>query len=225
MWPALLISVACISQAADNAAAVARDIGTQCQTGTLIFSKGDCLAVKVFSGSRFTHCAAVVIEDGQPIVYDSMNGVGVRRTELADYLQLQTPSEIQLLHPAQPWSGKDAAAFQTQLQSQLGRPYGIKHHVSGKRANGVHCAEYCTDALLAAGKVSVKNPPRVSPGSLFDGLTEYKLYAVGSQYTLEVEVAPIAANETWCQWAWRSTFVCTAGCCRQLSRWMLCREK
>ncbi len=34
-------------------------------TGALIFSKGDCLAVRIYTQSRFTHVAA--IEDAQPV--------------------------------------------------------------------------------------------------------------------------------------------------------------
>ena len=41
--------------------AAAADIGPQLQTGTLIFSQGDCLAVRVYSASSYTHVAAVVV--------------------------------------------------------------------------------------------------------------------------------------------------------------------
>src|SRR5262249_48891255 len=152
------------------------------QTGTLIFSQGDCLAVKVFSNSRFTHCGTVVIEDGQPMVYDSMNGAGVRKTKLIDYLRLQTPSDLQVIHPSTNFTPEQSQAYANHLQSQLGRQYGVKHHVTGRRAKGVHCAEYCTDALIAAGKVAADEPPRVSPGSLYEGLTEHHLYTDGGTF-------------------------------------------
>lgn len=224
MWPYLLISL-CLAGSPNDTDSISRELTAQCQTGTLIFSQGDCLAVKIYSRSRFTHCAAVVIEDGRPVVYDSMNGVGVRQTDLAEYLKLQTPSEIQILHPTTVWTPQQTEAFHTHLRSQLGRPYGIKHHITGNRATGVHCAEYCTDALLAAEQFEVEEPARVSPGKLYDGLTERKQYADGGLYALRMQTPPPAAKESWCGWAWRETYECTTGCCRQLSRWMLCREK
>ena len=219
--------IMCLLICADDSATVLQELGADCRTGSLIFSQGDCLAVKVFSQSRFTHCAAVVIEDGQPIVYDAMNGSGVRRQELADYLRSQTPGDLQIVHPAKPLTNEQSRDFLQHLQSQLGRAYGIKHHLTGQRAPGIHCAEYCTDALLAARCVTTANPPRVSPGSLFEGLMEHQLYTDGGAYVLRQKSAgtPPTASETWCQWAWRGTRDCTTGCCRQMSRWFLCRDK
>jgi hypothetical protein len=223
MWSLLLIPVLAATPA--DSEAVCRELSSSCQTGTLIFSQGDCLAVKVFSGSRFTHCGAVVVEDGHPVVYDAMNGVGVRKTPLVEYLRLQTPTDLQIAHPSTPFTDAEADAFRGHLQSQLGRSYGIKHHFTGKRAQGVHCAEYLTEALLAAGKISVDRPARVSPGSLHEGLTEHRIYADAGTYILAAHVPPPPDDESWCGWAWRSTCQCTVGCCRQLSRWFCCREK
>lgn len=224
MWSCLLIPL--LAAAPTYSDAILQELTTTCQTGTLIFSQGDCLAVKVFSGSRFTHCGAVAIEDGQPVVYDAMNGTGVRKTPLADYLRLQTPSEIQVVHPVQPLSDEESQAYATHLESQLGRAYGIKHHVTGQRANGVHCAEYCTDALMAAGRITAEQPARVSPGSLYEGLTEHRLYTDGGVFTLTAKTAStVPEDESWCRRTWRATCACTAGCCRQMSRWFLCREK
>src|SRR5262249_6987893 len=162
---------------------------------------------KVFSQSRFTHCAAVVMEDGRPVVYDAMNRVGVRRTELVDYLRLQTPSEICVVHPTTTFSEKESQAYRNHLHSQLGREYGIKHHVTGKRAKGIHCAEYCTDALLAAKKIDAEQPARVSPGSLYDWLLEHRLYADGGQFALKVKtLQPIPVDDdSWCRRTWRQT--------------------
>ncbi len=225
MWAHLLIPL--LWATGGDPDDVSWELTKECQTGTLIFSQGDCLAVKVFSNSRFTHCAAVVIDEGRPVVYDSMPRYGVRRTELAEYLRLQTPSDIQVVHPAKPLSPDEAQAFRDHLNSELGREYGIKHHITGKRAKGVHCAEYCTDALLAAKEIEVDEPPRVSPGSLFEGLTEHRLYTDGGKFELRVKsLQPVAMeDESWCRRTWRQTYDCTAGCCRQMSRWFLCREK
>jgi len=225
MWTCLLIPL--LAAASGDSAQVLQEVTANCQTGTLIFSQGDCLAVKVFSRSRFTHCAAVVLEDGQPLVYDAMNGTGVRKTNLTDYLRLQTPSEIQVLHPAGPLTAAEQQKFTDHLRSQLGREYGIKHHLTGQRVPGVHCAEYCTDALLAAQRISAEEPARVSPGSLYEGLTEHKLYLDGGHFELreKTTATPPPADESWCGRAWRESWECTTASCRQMSRWFLCREK
>jgi len=225
MSPCLLLPL--LIAAAGDTDEVLREVAASCQTGTLIFCEGDCLAVKVFSKSRFTHCGTVVVEDGKPIVYDAMNGAGVRRTELVEYLRLQTPSELEVVHPAAAFSEAESQAFAAYLHSQLGRPYGVKHHVTGKRATGIHCAEYCTDALIAAGKVEAAQPARVSPGSLHDGVLMYRVYTTGGRYELRSALLSVPApeEESWCGWAWRETRDCTVGCYRQMSRWFLCCEK
>ncbi len=224
MWPFLLFSL--LAADPSDSETILQELSSQCQTGSVIFSEGDCLAVKVFSGSRLTHCGAVMIEDGRPVVYDAMPGAGVRKTPLVDYLRLQTPSEIQMVHPEKPFAKTESLAYVEYLESQLGREYGIKHHLTGQRANGVHCAEYCTDALLAAGRISAEQPARVSPGSLYEGLTEHRLYTDGGTFTLAAKkTSTVRENESWCRWAWRETCDCTTGCCRQMSRWFLCREK
>lgn len=225
MWAYMLMPL--LAASTPESKQVLDELTAECRIGTLIFSQGDCLAVKVFSHSRFTHVAAVVREDGRPIVYDSMNGVGVRKSELADYLRLQTPSEIQILHPSQPLTDAQAKAFADHLQSQLGRAYGIKHHLTGHRAKGIHCAEYCADALLAANQISIEAPPRVSPGSLYAGLMENQLYIDGGLFELrKPSTAPLpSADESWCRRTWRDSWDCTVSCCQQMSRWILCREK
>ncbi len=52
-------------------------------TGTLIFSKGDCLAVRVYTQSGFTHVARVAERGGRAYVDDTTNGAGGRRHEVA----------------------------------------------------------------------------------------------------------------------------------------------
>jgi hypothetical protein len=195
------------------------------RTGTLIFSQGDCLAIKVFSGSSFTHVAAVVREPAGPVVYDAMNGTGVRKSSLDDYLRFLVPSRAEIVHPARPWTDSETAAFVQHLDSQLGRKYRIHHHATGGRADGLHCAEYLTDALIAAGQMTAKEPPRVSPGSLRQGALQGGVYATARTYDFAEYVPPAPISETWCQWTCRETAECCTATCRQLSRWFLCRAK
>src|SRR5438270_341741 len=56
------------------------------ETGSLIVSRGDCLAVKIYSSSAYTHVAAVVVHEGAVFVYDATAGAGVRKQTLARYL-------------------------------------------------------------------------------------------------------------------------------------------
>ncbi|WP_083843003.1 YiiX/YebB-like N1pC/P60 family cysteine hydrolase [Schlesneria paludicola] len=193
------------------------------QTGTLIFSRGDCLAVKVFSQSSYTHVGGVVVRDGQAIVYDSMNGQGVRKTPLAEYLRQQTPSTVHLVHPKTPLTQEQATAYETHLESQLGRKYAVKHHLTGRRCEGLHCAEYMTDALMAASMMTAKQPPRVSPGSLLEGVLTADVYVDGTRMELKLESPPQPEGLSWYQRAWRSTSTCCTGSATQMRRWILCR--
>src|SRR4029453_17852457 len=80
------------------------EIADEMQTGSLIVSKGDCLAIKIYSASAYTHVAAVVVHDGQSFVYDATGGAGVRRHSLGDYLTARTDNTLYLFHPCRPFS-------------------------------------------------------------------------------------------------------------------------
>jgi hypothetical protein len=222
----LLLTCLLAGLPAEANGAVVAELRSTVQTGTLLFSQGDCLAIKVFSGSSHTHVGAVVVEDGLPVVYDAMNGSGVRRQSLAEYVRFLTPSDVQVLQPARPMTAAESAAFVRHLHGQLGRPYRIKHYTTGKRTDGLHCAEYLTDSLIAAGWFTAKEPARVSPGSLYAGVTQSGKYVVGKRFELTEPATPVpTSDETWCQRSWRETQECTSVCCRQMARWFLCRAK
>jgi hypothetical protein len=209
-------------EAYDSAAAAVQAMAPDMQTGTLIFSSGDCLAIKVFTASRYTHVGAVVIRGGKPWVYESTNGVGVRRLRLEDYLEYQASDVFYVFQPREPFSEETSAAFTKHLESELGRPYSLAHHVTGKRSKGLHCAEYVTDALAAAELMRVRRPPRVSPASLAEGIVRMGLYeASGAVVLMEPLSETIQGN--WCARMWGRSKRCTLECCDQVARWFCCK--
>jgi len=193
------------------------------QTGTLIFSRGDCLAVKMFSGGPFTHVAAVVVEDGLATVYDSMNGVGVRKQGLEEYLDSQNPDVIHVAHPCVPFTGAESRAFIEHLEQELGRPYAVAHHLTGGRVEGIHCSEYVTDALMSCNLIHANEPSRVSPASLAEGLFRDELYEPAR--TFAIVAAPLEDDEprNWCDKLWIDTKHCTVNCCVKMRRLFFCR--
>lgn len=229
MWAiAFVCALNCCGQDTDPNAlppseAVVADLKQGLQTGSLIFSRGDCLAVKVFSQSSYTHVGGVVVTDGEAIVYDSMNGAGVRKTPFVEYLKQQTPSTVHFVHPKEPFSAEAAESFEQYLESQLGRKYAVKHHLTGRRCEGLHCSEYMTDALMSVEKISAVNPPRVSPGSLLEGAIASNVYVDGPRVELKVVDPPQTEAPSWYQRAWQSTTVCCSKSTTQMRRWILCR--
>lgn len=201
----------------------AEQLAGQLQTGTLLFSEGDCLAIRVFTKSKYTHVAAVVMQSGEPMVYDSMNGTGVRRMPLREYIATEQPHELHVMTPRQDFTPEQAEQFETHLEEQLGRPYAVKHHLTGERVEGLHCAEYVTDALMAACVMHAQRPPRVSPASLAEGALASELYASATTIALEPPAVEEPAETTWCQRMWLDTKRCTTDCCVQMRRWFLCR--
>jgi hypothetical protein len=193
------------------------------QTGSLIFSQGDCLAVKVFSVSPYTHVGAVIVKNGECTVYDSTGGAGVRKQSLCDYLASQGDAQLCVVHPVKPFSAERAAQFEKHMTSQLGRPYAIAHHLTGHRCEGLHCAEYATDGLIACGVLQAKQPPRVSPASLLTGIERAELYRTSTT----VELVPVADLEavpdSWCGRMWHDTKSCTRSCYRKLRGWFCCK--
>ena len=198
-------------------------IAEECQTGSLIFSRGDCLAVKAYTGSGYTHVATVVEEHGDIYVYDSMNGVGVRRLSLVEYLETQSPDHVVLFHPVRTFEQHESESFESALAAELGRPYSVSHHLTGRRCEGLHCSEYVTDALISIDWIHADNPVRVSPASLMEGIVLHDVYVEGSTFLLPRPIAPIPEPDSWCGQLWQDTKQCTLNSCRQLSRWILCR--
>lgn len=229
MWSMVVVcALSCCGQGADADTPAPPDsliaeLQQDLQTGSLIFSRGDCLAVKVFTRSPFTHVGGVVMKDGEAFVYDSMNGVGVRKTPFAEYIRQQTPSTIHIVHPKQPFSEDKSVAYEQHLESQLGRKYAVKHHVTGRRCEGLHCSEYMTDALMAAETISAKQPAKVSPASLLEGVMTTSLYREGPRIELKVVDEPPPADQPWYQRYWNKTARCCSKSATQVRRWVLCR--
>jgi len=193
------------------------------QTGTLLVTRGDCLAVRVYTQSPYTHVGAVVIRNGQPIVYDSANGVGVRCQSLEKYLRSQSPGEIHIFHPQQRLSQGRAGRFETWLDGQLGEPYAVKHFLSGERGKGLHCAEYVTDALIASRLIKARQPARVSPASLVEGVTKHGIYSNRQTVRVEEPPRPLNPESDWCEGLWVDTKSCTSDCWKQTRGWFLCQ--
>lgn len=183
----------------------AAQLASSLETGTLLFSDGKCLAVKLFSWSQYTHVAAVVRRDGGVYVYDSFNGVGVRRLTLAEYLTATQGDEIEVLTPRRAFSEARVTRYNAYLESQLGRPYAIMHYVTGNRCEGLHCAEYVTDALMTVNLVTAEQPSRVSPATLREGLLMYHLYARTMTLVVEQPDPEPPAEANWCEALWFET--------------------
>ena len=194
------------------------------QTGTLLVTEGDCLAVRIYTQSPYTHVGAVVVRNGQPFVYDSANGAGVRCLTLKNYLSSQSPSEIHVFHPNREFSEAKSEKLEYWLDSQLGRPYAITHHLTGERSAGLHCSEYVMDALQHCGVLKAKRPSRVSPASLVTGITQHRLYSkTMAVHVTPPEPAPQPASDSWCGSLWQDTKTCTADCYRKTKGWIFCR--
>lgn len=194
----------------------------QVQTGTLLVSEGDCLAVQAYTQSPYTHVGAVVMRNGQPFVYDACKSTGVRCSTLANYLKTQIDHEVHVLQPRKALSEDGAGEFARRLDSQLGRPYSVRHHLTGESVDGVHCAEYVTDALASCRLLKVENAANVSPASLVVGVTRAKVYSPLQTIRIVGQVTPQPRAASWYGRLWQDTKNCTASCYRQTRAWFVC---
>jgi hypothetical protein len=195
----------------------------QVQTGTLIVSKGDCLAIKIYSASAYTHVAAVVVDDEAVCVYESTGGAGVRKQFLGAYLASQSDHTLYVFQPRRPFTESQAKRFEEHLEAQLGRPYAIKHHLTGERCAGLHCSEYVTDALISADLLRAQEPPRVSPATLVEGILKAGLYDQTQTLELVPEPSECPASAGWCARLWFGTKECTSACYGKLRGWFCCK--
>lgn len=200
-----------------------RRVHSQCQTGSLLFSTGDCLAVRAYTGSRYTHVAAVVESEGKIWVYDAMNGRGVRKLSLEEYLEIQTPDEVTLLQPCRSFTADEAASFRAALERDLGRPYSVRQFLSQRRTEARHCSEYITDAFIEIDWLRAENPAHVSPASLLAGITQHAIYWKGETIRIPPRLVPIPEPAGWCARVWYDSQRCLSDCCALFSRSVLCR--
>jgi len=208
-----------LAEPAEAAVCLSREVGT----GSLLVSRGDCLAVKIYSASLYTHVGAVVERDGEFYVYDATPGCGVRRQLLCDYVSGLKDAAIHPFHLCQPLTDAEAQRFERHLESELGRPYEIKHHLTGRRAAGLHCSEYVTDALIAAGRLRAKQPSRVSPASLVEGILTAGVHRQTTTLQLLPEPAPRRVSDNWFIQLWYDTEDCTGACYRKMQAWFCCK--
>jgi hypothetical protein len=206
-----------------SSTAAAERIALSAQTGTLIFSRGDCLAVRAVTRSSYTHVAAVVVEDGKCYVYDSMNGIGVRRLTLAAYCRSESASTLCVYHPRSRFTQTRAECFTEHLKSEMGREYDVVHHVTGKRSDGVHCAEYVTDALCACRLLRAERPPKVTPASLRNGVIESKLYTAALTVDVRKPRPKPPEDAGCCEKFWFDTKQCTVRFFSQVKGWCGCK--
>ncbi len=205
-----------------SAASATQYLSHRVQTGTLLFSNGDCVAVKVFTRSKYTHVAAVVVTGGKAYVYECANGAGVRKKTLKAYLAAESPDVIYVVNPKTPLSKKQARVLHRHLEKEIGRPYGIKHHITGERAEGLHCSEYVTDALMSCRMIQAKRPSRVSPSSLAQGVIGSSLY----EASIALQVKPMQERKVGrnrCEQLWIDTKACTVRFCLKCRRLFVCR--
>lgn len=220
---AILISGAVAeTDLATPAEATAR-LESEVVTGSLIVSRGDCLAVKMYSASLYTHVGAVVVREGEVYVYDAMHGCGVRKQLLCDYVVGLNDAAIHPFHLCRPMSDDQARRFERHLEGQLGRPYAIAHHLTGKRADGLHCSEYVTDALIAADLLRANRPSRVSPASLVTGVLAAEVHRQAETLQLLPDPPARPESENWVVQCWFDTQQCTQNCYRKLWAWFCCK--
>jgi hypothetical protein len=193
------------------------------EMGTLIVSQGDCLAIRIYSASPYTHVAAVVVRDANAVVYDSTCGAGVRKQSLASFLQSQSGHTLHVFNPRRPFGSARAIRFEQHLEKELGRPYAIHHHLTGERAAGLHCSEYVTDALINAELLRAKQPSRVSPATLVEGIRKADLYDAAVILQLVVESPQRPESRSWCAQLWFDTKECTRACYCKLRGWFCCK--
>jgi hypothetical protein len=198
-------------------------LAQELKTGSLIVSRGDCLAVKMYSASAYTHVASVVVHKTEIYVYDATGGAGVRKQLLCDYLAGQDDNSLHPFHLCCPLSPEQAQKFEEHLECQLGRPYAIAHHLTGNRAEGLHCSEYATDALIAAGLMRARQPSRVSPATLVEGILKDDLYAQATTLQLVPDPPQRPDSDSWCTQIWFDTKQCTRACYLQLRAWFCCK--
>jgi hypothetical protein len=198
-------------------------VESELRPGSLIFSRGDCLAVKVFTVSPYTHVGTVLERGGRFEVYDSNPGTGTRRLSLSEYVAAQGTAPLHIFQPVRPWSDSERARISAHLEQELGRPYAILHHVTGEPCEGLHCAEYATQALMAGELLTAKKPARVSPATLREGILQDEVY----RHVATIQVLPERASPPddagWCGRMWFSTKECSGACYRKMRGWFCCK--
>lgn len=136
--------------------------------GTLLFFKPNgtnsltSSAIENQTGSRLTHVAIVLFDNGTPYVYEATTPGGVQRTPYdVFYNKFQTRRtlrplmDLQMLvvFPGQPYNQTQLIKMKKYANAQLGRPYSVQGYLNDKKVVGMQCAQYVGNILQEAGVV------------------------------------------------------------------------
>ena len=211
-------AVACADPNVDSVAVVkltapqaTSALGESLTPGTVIFSKGACLYVTAYTGSDITHVGIVADdENGQPVVFDSMKGSGVRSSSVAAYLEEMKDAELLIYRPVEPLAKPDRDRLRLALSDDLGRPYDVAHYLTGRPSEGLHCSEYVTETLSEVGYLRSGRPSDVAPGQLADGISMMRRWGDVERIQL-IEPDPVKPTGlSCCESFWWDTKECVS---------------
>lgn len=189
--------------------------------GSLILLENCNYWVERYTQAPIGHVAVAVNENDQTWIYEATPG-RVRRLTWDDYraelatlnADRQRKERVEIVTwvqtPQRKLSRQQAENLKCYLDSQLNRRYSVKGIVRGKTGDGIHCAELASHALNAAGLTEIEDCHKQSPAAVREAVRP--LYKTAYRAT----IAPPAAEESWCDRAWRrwshATLMCGWSC-------------
>ena len=131
------------AQEKKRAAVVLRD-------GDVVFQShmgGQGAAIAQATHATYTHCGIVLIENGEPIVWEAVGPV--KRTPWKEFLRHGEAGHVVVKRPKEPLDAAHLAALKQMGEAMMGRPYDIHFQLDDER---IYCSELVYKMYRAAGR-------------------------------------------------------------------------
>ena len=188
--------------------------------GTVLFVENSSFIVESVTDFNTTH-VAVIFDDK---VYNAEPPF-VKTYKVGDYLKIiakendgKAKCKTVFCYPKNPYTKKQIKAMKNYLEGEVGRRYSLTGYVKGIEAEGIHCSQLTTEALMAAGKVKSQRPWRISPGTL--RLCVDKFCKTKGCYLIERNPEKTSMISRFNDWLGEKTKFCSWSC---YETWSLCR--
>jgi len=127
--------------------------------GTAIFTEDGILVgpIERHTGSRISHAAIILYENGQPWVYEAALPC-VRRMPLYDFQEKQKHFKrrnikIHYVEAKQDYTQEQLDKMLVYANGQLGRKYKLRGYWKDKEVKGIHCSQFVGDVIAQSGRI------------------------------------------------------------------------
>jgi len=135
---------------------IAAALAAPVQDGDIIFQNSrssQSAAIKLATGSPFSHVGIITVQDGQPMVFEAIGPVIA--TPLSKWIKRGEGGTYRLMRPTKPLTPAQIRAMKTAGRAHLGKPYDLLFAWSDKK---MYCSELVWKIYKRGAGIELTSP-------------------------------------------------------------------